>query len=73
MIQQPFLSWVLDENDDWQAPVATPKQFLGSDPTLDNVYIESLWDEDNQRWIGLQQETSTDYIWNPSSSEWEVE
>ena len=70
---QPFSSWVLDENDDWQAPVATPKQFLGSDPTLDNVYIESLWDEDNQRWIGLQQETSTDYIWNPSSSEWEVE
>ena len=70
---QPHASWTLDENDDWQAPVAIPKQFLGSDPTLDNVYIESSWDEDNQRWIGLQQETSTDYIWNPSSSEWEVE
>lgn len=36
---QPFPSWVLDENDDWQAP--TPK------PEDDKSYV---WNEKNKTW-----------------------
>jgi hypothetical protein len=38
--QQPFPSWSLDENYDWQAPIERPadgKQYL--------------WDEANQGWV----------------------
>jgi hypothetical protein len=70
---KPYTSWSLNENDDWQAPINKPKQYIGSDPTLDNVFIEESWDEDNQRWTGIQEETSTNYIWNTSSLEWEVD
>ena len=36
---QPFPSWSLDENSDWQAPVAKPDE--------DKVY---RWDEDTTSW-----------------------
>ena len=36
---QPFASWALDSNDDWQAP--TPY------PTDGNIYS---WNEDDQTW-----------------------
>lgn len=35
---QPFPSWTLDQNHDWQAPTPKPD---------DNHY----WDEDNQQWV----------------------
>jgi hypothetical protein len=37
---QPFPSWSLDSNDDWQPPVPRPE---------DNPLAE--WDEENQQWI----------------------
>ena len=42
---QPFPSWALDSDDDWQAPTARPDN--------DNEYF---WDEDNLVWIEIQQE-----------------
>tara|TARA_B100000029_G_C17180754_1_gene816883 strand:+ start:192 stop:560 length:369 start_codon:yes stop_codon:yes gene_type:complete len=42
---QPYPSWSLDENHDWQAP--TPK------PEDDNEYI---WNEDTQSWDELTTE-----------------
>jgi hypothetical protein len=39
---QPFTSWSLDENYDWQAPVERPAD--GKD---------YLWDEANQVWVEL--------------------
>jgi hypothetical protein len=39
---QPFLSWQLDENFDWQPPVpCPPERGLWS------------WDEENQEWVPL--------------------
>ena len=38
---QPFPSWSLDDNHDWQAPVAKP--------TDDKFYT---WSEDDLNWIG---------------------
>ena len=39
---QPYPSWSLDENYDWQAPVPYPET------TEDEVY---RWDEEQQNWI----------------------
>ena len=38
--QQPYPSWTLDNNGDWQAPSAMPN---------DGKYYS--WDEDNQTWV----------------------
>ena len=35
---QPYPSWSLDANFDWQAPVASPGE-------------EYVWDEENQQWV----------------------
>jgi hypothetical protein len=40
IVPQPFESWSLDENYDWQAPVEHPAD--------GNIYS---WDETNQAWI----------------------
>ena len=45
--QQPYHSWSLDENDDWQPPVPYPSIPEGADP-VDYPYA---WDEDNQQWV----------------------
>jgi hypothetical protein len=45
---QPFPSWSLDENYDWQAPVAKPADAWSMDNT-DGVQYE--WDEENLSWI----------------------
>ena len=40
---QPYPSWALDSNDDWQAPTLMP---------VDNKMYE--WDEDSLAWIEIQ-------------------
>ena len=37
---QPYASWALDSNDDWQAPTAMPDD--------GKMY---RWDEDNTKWV----------------------
>lgn len=39
---QPYPSWTLDENYDWQAPVPKP-----------NTNQSFIWDEDNTSWIAI--------------------
>jgi len=39
---QPFPSWVLDSNYDWQAPIERPADGKGY-----------TWDEENQVWVEL--------------------
>jgi hypothetical protein len=61
--QQPYPSWALDGDDEWQAPITRP-----------NIIVPK-WDEDNLRWKG---ETFTDadpsvilnYRWDVPSLEW---
>jgi hypothetical protein len=69
---QPYTSWTLNTNNEWQAPIAVPKQYIGNDPTEES-YIEMKWDEDNQRWIGIKIGTEINYEWNTTNSEWEVD
>ena len=42
---QSYPSWVLDENDDWVAPIAEPEW------TDSTGYV---WDEDNLQWVSFE-------------------
>jgi hypothetical protein len=68
---KPYASWVLNSDDDWEAPIAVPTvNEIGGE----TVYIS--WDESNTRWKGETVDQSTDpmtiteYIWNPDTSSW---
>ena len=58
---QPFASWSLDANDDWQAPVTYPTD------TVDHVIS---WDEDNQQWTGLKRSDQSNWNWDASALAW---
>ena len=60
---QPFNSWSLNSNDDWQAPVTYPS----TDEVGSNVLLID-WDEGNLRWTGKHDETN--YIWDSSALSW---
>jgi|TARA_E500000178_G_C17016257_1_gene753137 hypothetical protein len=60
---QPFNSWSLDSNDDWQAPVTYPS----TDEVGSNILLID-WDEGNLRWTGKHDETN--YIWDSSALSW---
>ena len=44
---QPYPSWLLDENDDWQAPLPQPS--ITEEQKLINQFYS--WDEVNQSWV----------------------
>ena len=62
---QPFASWSLDSNDDWQAPVAYPTVTTYG---YNTPYIIH-WDESNLRWIGKDDQQNT-FVWSPNTSSW---
>ena len=43
ILSQPYASWALDSNDDWQAPTAKPDD--------DKIYS---WDEDSLAWLEVE-------------------
>ncbi len=60
---QPYPSWALDGDDEWQAPITQP-----------NVIVPT-WDEDNLRWIGTafteaDLSVKLNYRWDASNLEW---
>ena len=62
---QPYSSWSLDVNDEWQAPISRPNTKFFDDST--NVYIEK-WKESTQEWIGI---LSTRYFtWDSNTLQW---
>ena len=71
--QQPFASWSLNENDDWQAPITYPT-ILGDDQETPEWLYRISWNEtkynaDNTKgWEAIksndESETPTKYNWN---------
>ena len=57
---QPYDSWTLNSNNDWEAPIPYP--------SITEGYVIS-WNETNQQWKGFKgvQELST---WNPDTNSW---
>ena len=64
---QPYASWALDGNDDWQAPVPTPTV-----TTYDGDKRYTIaWNEDNQRWTATDQEDPiNNFNWDASALAW---
>jgi len=59
---QPYQSWSLDGNDDWQAPVTYP-----TDTTDKNI----TWDEDNLRWTATDNsDPVNNFNWDASTLAW---
>ena len=71
ILPQPFPSWYLDSNDDWQAPVSYPNLI-----TIDGLIANATWDETKRRWVGKTFDettdpvTETDYVWDATNSQW---
>ena len=62
---QPYASWSLDVDDEWQAPISRPNTKFFDDST--NVYMEK-WKESTQEWIGI---LSTRYFtWDSNTLQW---
>ena len=62
---QPFPSWSLDANDDWQAPITYPTVTTYGD----NVPYVITWEEDEQRWTG-EDDKQNKFTWSPETSFW---
>ena len=62
---QPYASWSLDSNDDWQAPVAYPSVTTYGD----NAPYVITWDEANLRWVGSDN-NNNEFAWDPDTSSW---
>lgn len=54
---QPYLSWVLNSDDIWEAPVAKPT----------SPETSWRWDEDNARW---KPKEYWNFTYNPSTNTW---
>jgi hypothetical protein len=62
---QPFASWSLDSNDDWQAQVAYPTVITYGD----NVRYFISWNEAEQKWIG-KDDQNNEFAWIPNNLSW---
>jgi len=62
---QPFSSWSLDGNDDWEAPVTHPTITTYGDPAQ---RYNIQWDEAGQKWTAKDQG-----IWNESTQSFDTE
>ena len=60
---QPFGSWSLDSNDDWQPPVVMPD-------VSDENYKDRRWNEEIQKWTALKVSEDVIYSWDASTSTW---
>ena len=58
---QPYASWSLDANDDWQAPVTAP---------TDSEDYNISWDEVGQKWTGIKGSDQSNWNWDASGLTW---
>ena len=59
---QPYASWTLDGNDDWQAPVTYPTDTTGK---------HIIWDEAGQKWTATDfDNVDNKYNWDASALAW---
>ena len=65
---QPYSSWTLDANDNWQAPITYPTivQLVGEE----EIEHDIKWKESSQQWYMINEETEVVLIWNPETTSW---
>jgi hypothetical protein len=69
---QPYVSWTLDVNNNWQPPVARPTVELYSSFANPDHSYGSKWNEEQQRWE-CKDESSALNVWNPDTFSWNVQ
>ena len=63
---QPYASWALDGNDDWQAPVTIPND-TGTDENPKRI----SWDEAGQKWTATDNsDPVNNFNWDASALAW---
>ena len=70
---QPFPSWTLDSNDDWQPPITRPsEESLIRNDTV--VLRLPFWNEENYRWQSenVLEDPMVDYHWDTNTNTWVV-
>ena len=70
LLPQPYASWALDSNDDWQAPVTFPtikKYTIGEEEHYYNI----IWNEEGLKWI-TENHNGQPLDWDPAALEWVV-
>jgi len=55
IVPQPYSSWTLNQNDDWQAPISCPETYSLNLKDNNNNPIKDpyAWDENNLQWVLL--------------------
>jgi len=65
---QPFNSWTLDANDDWESPVTFPTITKYGDPEKN---YDISWDEEGQKWTATDAEDPiNNFNWDASTLAW---
>jgi hypothetical protein len=65
---QPFNSWTLDANDDWESPVTFPTITKYGDPEKN---YDISWDEEGQKWTAKDAEDPiNNFNWDASTLAW---
>jgi len=70
---QPFPSWTLDANDDWQPPITKPtEESLIRNDTV--VLRLPYWNEENYRWQSenVLEDPMVAYHWDTNTNTWIV-
>ena len=67
ILNQPYPSWTLDSNDDWQAPVIRPNIF-NKPGSEEFILLPMKWDELNQKWFS----DDNKYVWNQLDNLWDL-
>ena len=63
---QPYTSWALDANDDWQAPITYPTD-IGTEESPKLI----SWNEENLRWTAKDREDPVNnFNWDASALAW---
>ena len=64
---QPYPSWSLDSNNDWEAPITYPNNV-----EIGGLTVFTSWDEDNTQWLGytITEADETNYRWDASGLSW---
>jgi len=74
--QQPYPSWNLDENDNWNSPIVYPtikytnKIIDENDGKIEYQHYKIRWDESNIKWTGTD-ENNNPVSWNSTTLSWE--
>tara|TARA_R100001224_G_scaffold111504_1_gene91718 strand:+ start:284 stop:775 length:492 start_codon:yes stop_codon:yes gene_type:complete len=65
---QPYASWSLDDDDNWEAPVTWPTNIRYTIGEVEHIY-DVAWNEEGLKWTA-ENHNGQPLDWDPSALEW---